>query len=43
VGIGLPSPLSLGGGRTAQADVTLKSDNVNGLQYDGLSATVPDL
>lgn len=43
VGIGLPSPLSFGGGRTAQADVTLKSDNVNGLQYDGLSATVPDL
>jgi uncharacterized delta-60 repeat protein len=43
VGIGLPSPLSFGGGRTAQADVTLKSDNVHGLQYDGLSATVPDL
>jgi uncharacterized delta-60 repeat protein len=43
VGIGLPSPLSFGGKRAAQADVLLKSDNVNGLQYDGLSATVPDV
>jgi uncharacterized delta-60 repeat protein len=43
VGIGLPSPLSFGGKRAAQGSVSLISDNVNGLHYDGLSITVPDL
>jgi uncharacterized delta-60 repeat protein len=43
VGIGLPSPLSFGGKRAAQGQVNLISDNVNGLHYDGLSITVPDL
>jgi uncharacterized delta-60 repeat protein len=43
VGIGLPSPLSFGGKKTAQGDVLLISDNVNGLHYDGLNIKVPDL
>ena len=36
--MGLPSPFSFGGKRTASGHVTLISDNVNGLHYDGLSA-----
>jgi uncharacterized delta-60 repeat protein len=43
VGLGLPSPFSFGGKRTASGQVFLISDNVNGLHYDGLSLTVPDL
>ena len=38
-----PRPLSFGGKRAAQGQVNLISDNVNGLHYDGLSITVPDL
>jgi uncharacterized delta-60 repeat protein len=43
VGLGLPSPFSFGGKRTAQGQVFLYSDNVNGLHYDGLSITIPEV
>ena len=43
VGLGLPSPFSFGGKKTAQGDVYLISDNVNGLHYDGLSLLVPSV
>ena len=43
VGLGLPSPFSFGGKRTASAGVNLISDNVNGLHYDGLSISVPEV
>ena len=43
IGVGLPSPFSFGGKRAAQADAKLIADNVKGLHYDGLSATVPEL
>jgi hypothetical protein len=43
VGMGLPSPFSFGAKRDASGTVTLISDNVNGLHYDGLGLSVPDL
>jgi len=43
IGVGLPSPFSFGGKSTAQADVKLIADNLKGLRYDGLSATVPQV
>ncbi len=43
IGLGLPSPLSFGGKVAAQGDVRLISDNVNGLHYDGLSLTLPQV
>ncbi len=43
VGMGLPSPFSFGTKRDASGTVTLISDNVNGLHYDGLGLSVPDL
>lgn len=43
VGMGLPSPFSFGNKRDASGTVTLISDNVNGLHYDGLGLSVPDL
>lgn len=43
VGLGLPFPLSFGAKRAAQGDAKLISDNVNGLQYDGLNIKVPDV
>jgi uncharacterized delta-60 repeat protein len=43
VGLGLPSPFSFGGKRTASGQVNLISDNVNGLHYDGLSITIPEV
>ena len=43
VGLGLPSPFSFGAKRTASGQIFLFSDNVNGLHYDGLSLSVPDL
>jgi uncharacterized delta-60 repeat protein len=43
VGLGLPSPFSFGGKRTASGQVNLISDNVNGLHYDGLAVTIPEV
>lgn len=43
VGLGLPSPFSFGGKRTASGQVNLISDNVNGLHYDGLSVSIPEV
>ena len=43
IGVGLPVPLSFGPGKTANGDAYLISDNVNGLQYDGLSVLVPNV
>jgi uncharacterized delta-60 repeat protein len=43
VGVGLPSPLSFGAKRTAQADAHLYLDNTDGLKFDGLKLMVPDV
>ncbi len=43
IGLGLPSPLTFGGKHAASGTAYLISDNVNGLHYDGLGVSVPDL
>ncbi len=43
VGLGLPSIFSFQGGQTANGDVYLKADNINGFQFDGIGLAVPQV
>lgn len=43
VGLGLPSIFSFQGNKTVNGDVYLISDNVHGVQFDGLGLAIPEV
>jgi hypothetical protein len=43
VGLGLPAFFSIQGGKTVNGDAYLVSDNVHGVQFDGIALSVPQV